>query len=461
MDSIHTEPGLRILVVDDEPDMVSTLKDLLVNEGNTVNTAYDGDEALQKLENEPFDLILTDLSMPGMNGVELVSEAKSMQPDVEVMIITGYGTIDSAVESMRLGALNYLIKPVEPQEIILNVDRLRRRVTSHSHEYKDHRFHNLIGKSPAMRKMFNLIPRVARMPGSVLIQGESGVGKELVAQAIHLTSSRSGKRFVPIDCGALSDTLLESELFGHKHGSFTGATTDRIGMIEAAHGGTLLLDEVGNASSYLQSRLLRVIEEKKVRRLGENTMIPVEVRIIAASNAQLHKLVEQGKFREDLFYRLSGFVINIPPLRERKEDIPILAQYFLEQNAQFYDKIPKGFSLEAMDILMNYPWPGNIRELRTMIDRAVAFADGTTVVPENLIFSKPLETSFSPNSNGEETENEANFFNTPFYAAVENFERNYLSELIEHVNGNISKASKLSGASRKTIREKGKKYGLL
>jgi len=337
------------------------------------------------------------------------------------------------------------------------VDRVRQRVSIRGYDRNSHSFYNLVGKSPVMRKIFNLIPRVAKMQGAVLVQGESGVGKELAAQAIHLCSSRASKRFVPIDCGALSDTLLESELFGHKHGSFTGAAADRIGMIEAAHGGTLLLDEVGNASPYLQSRLLRVIEEKKVRRLGENTMIPVDMRIIAASNAKLQRLVERGRFREDLFYRLSGFIITIPPLRERKEDIVLLAQYFLDQNAQYYERIPTKFSAEAIDILLKYPWPGNVRELRTVVDRAAAFTEGDIIEKKDLIFTQP----FLEEDGKKPAKPDSPNLSVPFYSAVETFERNYLSELIDRVNGNISKASQISGASRKTIREKGKKYGLL
>ena len=311
-----------------------------------------------------------------------------------------------------------------------------------------------------MRKIFQLIPRIARMNNSVLIQGESGVGKELVAQAIHLASQRSGKKFIPIDCGALSDSLLESELFGHKQGSFTGSTADRTGMIETANGGTLLLDEVGNASLFLQSRLLRVIEEKKVRRVGDNHFTPVDVRILAASNVRLAEMVEQGTFREDLYYRLSGFVIDIPPLRERKEDIPLLAQYFLEKNAEQYDFAPSSFSPEAIEALLNYPWHGNVRELKTVIDRAVAFADGSMVTKKNLIFDRSFTMNLIPMPvNG--TNGNGTMLGTPFYTAVENFEKCYLSELLEAAEGNISQASQISGASRKTIREKGKKYGLL
>ncbi len=458
MNQFHVciEPELQILVVDDEPDMVTTISDLLSGDGNSVDVAYSGHEALSTLDRQSYDLILTDLSMPGMSGVELLKEAKSRHPDLEIMIITGYGTINSAIEAMKQGAFNYLIKPVEPREILHNVSRIRKRISFRETDRDTHRFHDLVGKSACMRRIFNLIPRVARMQGSVLIQGNSGVGKELVAQAIHQTSARHGKRFIPVDCGALSDTLLESELFGHKHGAFTGSNSDRIGMIETAHGGTLLLDEVGNASPYLQSRLLRVIEEKKVRRLGENNMIPIDVRILAASNADLSRLVKEGRFREDLYYRLNGFVIDIPPLRERTEDIPLLAQHFLEQNAQHYDHTPTSFSTDALEALIEFPWPGNVRELRTVVDRAAALTEGNTIERKDLMIDPLLEPNSLP-----EAQTNASILSTPFYSAVESYERQYLSELLKEVNSNISQASQLSGASRKTIREKAKKYGLL
>ncbi|MBD3268001.1 AAA domain-containing protein, partial [bacterium] len=291
----------------------------------------------------------------------------------------------------------------------------------------------------------------------VLIQGESGVGKELVAKAIHACSPHRNKKFIPIDCGALSDTLLESELFGHKQGSFTGSTSDRVGMIESAHGGTLLLDEVGNASLYLQAKLLRVIEEKKVRRIGENTMSPVDVRIIAATNASLEERIAKEKFREDLFYRLSGFVIHIPPLRERKEDIPYLAEYFLALNREGVSQTPSAFTQEALDILIDYSWPGNVRELRTVVDRAVGMAEGESIEPQDIFFNG-AGTHSLPSGQGEDS---LNLLSVPFYTAVETFEKQYLTSLLADAGGNLSKASHLSGASRKTIREKGKKYGLL
>lgn len=462
MNTATLNSSLRVLVVDDEPDMAATLTQLLQQDGCSVDTACGAQEALTFLDTQGYDLVLSDLSMPGMDGVELLREVKSRNAAAEMVIITGYGTIHSAVEAMRFGAFNYLIKPVEPEDILAMAARVRRRLMVEPVEGVSAsdgcRFHKLIGRSPRMRKIFSMIPKVARMHGSVLIQGESGAGKELVAQAIHVCSPRSKKRFVPIDCGALTETLLESELFGHKQGSFTGSTADRVGMIESAHGGTLLLDEIGNSTAHLQSRLLRVIEEKMVRRIGENGSIPVDVRILAASNVDLCEMVEKGNFREDLYYRLCGFVIDIPPLRERKEDIPLLVQHFIELNADLYDKVPTAFSAEAIDALMQYQWPGNVRELRVVVDRAVAMAEGPVIDKKDLIFSRSFRISAASAAGVNEM---APVIDTPFYDAVETYERRYLVELLERTNGNISQASQLSGASRKTIREKGRKFGLL
>lgn len=448
---------LRILVVDDEPDMAATFRELLAGDGDHVEIANTGTDALQRFESEKYDLLVTDFAMPGMNGLELMKEVKKNQPETDFIIITGYGTINSAVEAMRYGALNYLIKPVEPQDIIRYVDLVRRRHLHRSENEDSDRFHGLVGKSSNMRRIFSLIPKIAQMNSSVLIQGETGVGKELVAQAIHRCSKRRERKFVPVDCGSLSDSLLESELFGHKQGAFTGSTSDRTGLIEHANSGTLFLDEIGNSSLLLQSRLLRVIEEKKVRRVGENNYNPADVRVIAACNEDLKDLMEKERFRQDLYYRLSGFVLEIPPLRDRVDDIPLLAHYFLEEYNKLYSLQIKGFSSQAMEHIMKYSWPGNIRELRIVIERALALADQDIIQKQNLIFDHPVldhtEADILPTDD--------TVLNTAFYTAVESYERMYLSKLFDKVEGNISRASQMSGASRKTIREKGKKYGLL
>lgn len=448
---------LRILVVDDEPDMAATFRELLAGDGDHVEIANNGSDALQRFQSDRYDLLVTDFAMPGMNGLELMKEVKKNQPETDFIIITGFGTINSAVEAMRYGALNYLIKPVEPQDIIRYVDLVRRRHLHRSENEESDRFHGLVGKSSSIRRIFKLIPKIAQMNGSVLVQGETGVGKELVAQAIHKCSKRRERKFVPVDCGSLSDSLLESELFGHKQGAFTGSTSDRAGLIEHANGGTLFLDEIGNSSLLLQSRLLRVIEEKKVRRVGENNYNPADVRVIAACNEDLKELMEQERFRQDLYYRLSGFVIDIPPLRDRVDDIPLLAHHFLQENSKIYDLQIKGFSSQAMEHMMKYSWPGNIRELRIVIERAVAMTDQDIIEKNDLIFDNPVLDHVE----AENLPMDESILNTPFYTAVESYERMYLSKLFDKVEGNISRASQLSGASRKTIREKGKKYGLL
>lgn len=448
---------LKILVVDDEPDMAATFRELLSVDGDLVEVSNNGSDALQRFESGQYDLLVTDFAMPGMNGLELMKEVKKNQPETDFIIITGYGTINSAVEAMRYGALNYLIKPVEPQDIIRYVDIVRRRHLHRSENEESDRFHGLVGKSSSMRRIFTLIPKIAQMHCSILVQGETGVGKELVAQAIHKSSKRRDKKFIPIDCGSLTDTLLESELFGHKQGAFTGSTSDRAGLIEHANGGTLFLDEVGNSSLLLQSRLLRVIEEKKVRRVGENNYNIADVRVIAACNENLKEMMEQERFRQDLYYRLSGFVLDIPPLRDRKDDIPLLANFFLQENNKLYDMQIKGFSSQAMEHFLQYQWPGNVRELRIVTERAMAMADKDVIEKKDLIFDHPVYES----TDSDILPSGDSILEIPFYTAVESYERMYLSKLFEKVDGNISRASQLSGASRKTIREKGKKYGLL
>ncbi|MBI1389662.1 MAG: response regulator [bacterium] len=459
IEAASSHAPVRVLIVDDEPDMVSTLAQLVGGEGGEVEPAFSAHEALAACERDEFDVILSDLSMPGMSGVDLLREIKARTPATEVIIITGYGTIDGAVEAMRLGAFNYLIKPVEPDELLDNLSRIRRRLALTGGDPRASGYQGMIGRSAKMRKIFSLIPRVARMRGSVLIQGESGVGKELVARAIHDCGDRRGRPFVPIDCGAMTETLLESELFGHKQGAFTGSITDRAGLIESANGGTLLLDEIGNSSLAMQSRLLRVIEEKKVRRLGANNFLPVDVRFLAAANVDVAEQVNQGRFREDLYYRLCGFVIQVPPLRERRDDIPLLVKHFLDQVGEYLAGAPAFVSPEAMETLMKYAWPGNVRELRIVVERAAALAEGPCIEKRDLVF-RPLNGTGSP-SPAQPVGEPSSLIDIPFYEAVEEYERKYLSELLERAGGNISHASHLSGASRKTIRDKGRKYGLL
>lgn len=448
----------RILVVDDEPDMVTTLKDLLVGEGHQVDVAYGGDEALNILQNKEYEILLTDLSMPHVNGVDLLRQGKEHYPDLEVVIITGYGTIESAIEATRLGAFNYMIKPVEPQDILSNITRIKELLSLKKCNESDDIFHGMVGQSQAMQRVFRLIPKLAQLESPILIQGETGTGKELLARALHACSRRRNEPFIPLDCGALPESLLESELFGHKQGSFTGSLSDRMGLIEAADHGCLLLDEIGNASFHLQTMLLRVIEEKRVRKVGNNAYKNVDFCVIAAANMPLLSQVEAGVFREDLYYRLCGFVVELPSLRERQEDIPLLAGYFLRQFAECADRpVAKEIAPEAMDVLTSYAWPGNVRELRLLIERAAVLAEGPVIRRRDLVFLGPKADT----GQGFMLEKSRNLADLPFYTVVEDVEKRYLSDLLEKVEGNISQASRLSGASRKTIREKGKRYGLL
>ena len=449
--------GTRILVVDDEPDMVTTLQDLLTNDGHRVDVAYDGTEALNILGNREYEILLTDLSMPELDGVDLLRQTKQRYPDLQVIIITGYGTIDSAVKAMKSGAFNYLIKPVEPQEILANIARIKRLLSSKEDREASRVFCNRVGRSRAMRRVFDLIPRLAKLESPILIEGETGTGKELVAQALHEHSNRKQSPFVPLDCGALPESLLESELFGHKQGAFTGSTSDRAGLLETANGGSILLDEISNASLHLQTRLLRVIEEKRVRRVGDNRPVDVDFRVIAASNSSLGSLVAAGSFREDLYYRLCGFIVELPPLRDRREDISVLAEHFLNLLKPWENGGPEVFSPGALDLLVSYDWPGNVRELRLVVERAAALAQKKVIEQRDIVFTGVRLSS----SAGMQTAQNAEMTDHPFYTVVEDVEKRYLTELLQRVNGNISQASKISGASRKTIREKGKRYGIL
>ncbi len=454
---INEGKGTRILVVDDEPDMVTTLRDLLVNDGHYVDVAHDGMEALSILGSREYEILLTDLSIPELDGVDLLRRSKERHPELQVIIITGYGTIDSAVEAMKSGAFNYLIKPVEPQEILANVERIKQILFLKERSEESCVFHNMVGRSRAMQRVFDLIPKLARLQMPVLIEGETGTGKELVGRALHDYSRHKNQPFVPLDCGSLPESLLESELFGHKQGAFTGSTCDRRGLLEMANGGSLLLDEISNASLHLQTRLLRVIEEKQIRRVGDENFIDVDFRVLSASNASLASLVEAGTFREDLYYRLCGFVLELPPLRERREDIPVLAEHFLTFFKPSDSRKPEGFSSGALDALVNYDWPGNVRELRLVVERGAALCHKKLIEVQDLVFTGIR----LPHLSSTPKEGPRSLLDQPFYAVVEEVERKYLTELLGQVSGNISQASKLSGASRKTIREKAKRYGIL
>lgn len=387
--------GERVLVVDDELSMREFLMILLEQDGYTVEVASTAERALQKMERSWPDLLLTDMNLPGMSGLELLqaahTSAQRHSRDIQVVVVTGYGTEETAIEAMKLGAANYVRKPFNNDELRLVVrralglaemvaenNRLKKGIGNQLH------FGNLVGSSPAMMQIYDLIRRVMNSRISCLVIGESGTGKELVARAIHDNGQRAGEPFVPINCGAIPENLVESELFGHKKGSFTGAVSDKVGLFEAANGGTVFLDEINSLPVSAQVKLLRVLQEQRFTPVGSVREISVNIRVIAASNADLEGIVREGSFREDLYYRLNVVQIRVPSLRERTEDIPELIRFFVQRYAREYGKSVVGLSAEAMRLVQFWTFPGNVRELQNMTERAVALCPGSIIQPEDL-----------------------------------------------------------------------------
>ena len=381
----------RLLVVDDEATARRALATLLSDDGYHVETAASGEEALEKLAASPPDVLLTDVRMPGIDGVELLTRAKARDPQLAVVVMTAFGNVRDAVHAMKVGAEHYITKPIDLDELSLVIDRvlkqtalrreaglLRERVRS------ENRFDNLLGVSAPMESLFKTIAQVAPSRATVLLTGESGTGKERVAQAIHESSNRRDGPFVKLHCAALAETLLESELFGHEKGAFTGANVRREGRFRLAHGGTLFLDEISEISPAIQVKLLRVLQEREFERVGGNETLKVDVRIIAATNRDLAQMVREGRFREDLYYRLNVVSLRLPPLRERREDITLLAEFFLRRFARESGKSLMGFTAEALQTLITYPWPGNVRELENAVERAVVLASGNLLGREHL-----------------------------------------------------------------------------
>jgi two-component system response regulator PilR (NtrC family) len=383
-----------ILIVEDEQVLRESLAELLAEEGHTIKQAENGKAAYEMVLAEPVDLVLTDVRMPEMDGVTLLGHLKQILPQTPVVVITAYGTVESAVGAMRMGAFDYLLKPVKFDDVLMKVQRaLEFGEVTRSHRVmteqlaKTSTFHNLVGSSQPMTKLFDLVRKLSSVKSNVLIAGESGTGKELFARAIHYNGVTRDKPFVAVNCGAIPDTLIESELFGHRRGSFTGAIRDKVGYFEAANGGTLFLDEISTLPTNVQSTLLRVLEERTVVPVGDTKPRPVDARIVAASNQDLEKMVAEGKFREDLLFRLNVVKLQLPPLRQRKEDIPLLVQHFLDKYTKEMNKRVDGLTNGAMRALLNHTWRGNVRELENVIERAVIFAEGRPIGVEDLPFA--------------------------------------------------------------------------
>ncbi len=449
----------RLLIVEDEPLLRVSIKDALTKEGWLVDDAEDGQAGLALFREHLHEVVITDLVMPRMGGMELLRQVKDIQPETTVVIITAHGSVERAVEAMRIGAADFITKPFSMAQLLVRLDNvcsvkaLKEQNVRLQEQLEDkYSFSKIIGRSKAMQEVFELIRLVADSDAAVLIQGESGTGKELVASAIHFNSRRRSRPYVRVSCASLPEPLIEAELFGYEKGAFTGALQRRIGRFEAASGGTLFLDEIGELPQSIQVKLLRVLQEKQIERLGSNRPIDIDVRIVSASLRPLEEEIAAGRFREDLFFRINTVTIHLPPLRERKEDIPLLARAFLEEFAAAGGKKIDGFEDEVLEVLEQHDWPGNVRELRNVIERAVLFCRGDRVRVEDLpagfggrSLAGPCRATGKP---------------VPLHKAVEIAEINAIRCALGATRGRRAEAAELLGISRKTLWEKMKNYGI-
>ena len=447
-------PHERILVVDDEEQMRGLLVKVLERKGYQVSVCGNGADALDFLEREPADLVVTDVRMPGLSGMEALRAIKELNPEIVVIIMTAFGSIDQAVQAVKEGAYDYINKPFKIDEMLLTIEkaleerRLRHEVSALRQELRTrYHFENLIGKSRAMQEIFGLIEQVAGSRSTVMVYGKSGTGKELVAKAIHYNSPRASRAFVAVNCAAIPAELLESELFGHERGSFTGAIATKVGKFELATGGSLFLDEVGSMRLDLQAKILRALQEREVERVGGTRTIKIDVRVIAATNRDLKKAVEEGAFREDLYYRLNVVPITLPDLKDRQEDIPLLANHFVQKFAQESNPAIREISKEAMAVLMSHAWPGNVRKLENVIERAVTLGHGPAVLPADLPphlagGANPLERALARE------------------ATLEDLERDYIAMILQRTKGHQIRAATILGIDRRTLYRKIRRYGL-
>jgi len=446
----------KILIIEDNEDMGFTLANVLKKQGYETFTATTGEDGLEIIHHELIDLVLCDLKLPKMSGLDVLTQIKSMDEDIVVLMMTATTDAKPAIEAMKLGAFDYVVKPFELEEMKLVVNnalethQLKREVARLKREHKDDDFIQAIyGESQSIKDVCNLIEIVAQTPKtSILIQGESGTGKELVANAIHYASQRAGKPFIKLNCSAIPENLLESELFGHEKGAFTDAKTQKKGLFELSNGGTIFLDEISSMKFNLQPKLLRVIETQTFRRIGGISDINIDVRVVAASNTDLGELVKQKEFRDDLYYRLKVMEITLPPLRERGEDILLLAKIFLQEYNKEFNKTIAGFSPETESLLMKYGWPGNVRELKNVIERGVILCNDTMLLAEHL----PIEIRDKQSIDL----SEGTFMGQ---VALEDVEKFHIMEVLNSVHGNKSQAAKILKISRSTLREKLKLYG--
>ena len=450
--------SIQILIVDDQINTCKSLQAILKKSGYRSEYLLSAEEALGRVRSGAFDIVISDIRMPGMDGMQLLEELKKIQPQLVVIMVTGFATIKSAVEAIQKGAYDYLPKPFTPDEVRVIIQRAAEKIRLESENDALRRglqpqvtFQNIIGNSPALQRVFDLIHKVADTDSNILITGETGTGKELAAKALHNLSRRREKAFQPINCGSLAEGILESELFGHVKGAFTGAVATRKGLIEVADGGTIFLDEIAETTPAFQVKILRVLQEGEFLRVGDPQPIHVDLRIIAATNRDLEKAVERREFRQDLYYRLKGIAIHLPPLRERPEDIPLLAYHFLKKyrgnrKAELLDP-------QAIKALMAYKWPGNIRELEHVIEYALSMTEGDTIritdLPEEFLARVADKVTVQDN-----------WMSSPFGKAKEEFEKFYISHILEESEWNVSEASRKAQMFRQNLQQKIRKYGL-
>ena len=455
----------RILVVDDEPIVCESCKRILGEEGYEVDIALSGQEAFEKMKRDTYDVVLTDLKMPGIDGMEVLRTLRKDYSETMVIMITGFSTVETAVEAMKLGAFDYIPKPFTPDEVSLVVKKaierkslLLENIYLRSELQEKYGFHNIVGKSKKMQEVYRTIVKVAPTDRTVMIYGQTGTGKELVARAIHYNSPRKDKPFVPVDCAVLAENLLESELFGHIRGSFTGAVTTKPGLFEVAEGGTVFLDEIGNISLSIQAKLLRVLQEREFTPVGGTTPKKVDIRIIAATNKDLEKMIKEETFREDLYYRLNIVPITLPGLKERQEDIPMLAMHFLNKYAEEMGKSIKGFTPAAMEKLVRYAWPGNVRELENIIERTIVMIEGEMVQPEHLPL--PSEKADAEVQVPETSEGLKEIKKQLREKAVEDVEKAFILRALERNHWNVTRAAEEVGMLRPNFQAMMRKYGL-
>ena len=447
---------IKILIVDDEAPSREALSLLLKSAGYEITGAGTGLEAFELLAGRSFDIIITDLFLPDLNGIDILKKAKSLSPITEVILITGHASAETAVQAMKEGAFDYITKPLNLDELRLIIDKAlekRRLLNENVYLKKQLRdkfeFANIIGNSPAMQKVFNRMKRIIKTDSTVLIMGESGTGKEIVAKAIHFNGHRKDKPFIAVHCGAIPENLLESELFGHTKGAFTGAVRDKIGKFEAADQGTIFLDEIGTMPMHLQTKLLRVLQEQEVERIGSNRSIKLDVRVVSATNQNLEEDVKAGNFRDDLFYRLNVIPLNLPPLRERREDILQLVKHFLHKNCKEMKRPMMSLAKEALEALELYHWPGNVRELENIVERTVALTEGNQIILDDLPSAIRMEATTRVVEQG-----------VDLVKTVNEIEKKMIAEALTLTNGVKARAAAMLNLNRTTLVEKMRRLGM-